>query len=589
MKDVQPVAVSNPGVGTLRKLSWRIPFFLLCLMVISRFVPALWQDGPAMTWAIGAFGPTLAGLALLLVWWPLLSRASISERLLGLAGVIGSIAVSSFLLDETMKGLIPVITLPVAIAGFGVGMLITGSWLTPVRTLFGVLVCLAAGGSSALVRNEGAWGSFAFDLHWRFSPTPEQVFLADLKSRNASSDEVPSVEDGFDFESAVLWPGFRGPERNGVQPGLTIASDWSSSPPEEVWRIKVGPAWSSFAVADGYLSTQEQRGDLESVVCYASENGKEVWVRGIQARFFEALGGLGPRSTPTLSEGALYSLGAEGDLLKLDPSTGEVVWQTNLCDVAKRSPPMWGFSASPLVVQGLVVVHAGGKGDLGLLAFDVDSGALRWSSEAGEMSYGSVQDVEINGRRMLAILSDVGAELYDITSGDKLTTHDWPHSGYRALQPQIVGEDRMLIPTGMGAGTRMVQFSQVGDKLESTELWTSRRMKPDFNDIVIHDGYVYGFDNSIFACLSLSDGSLQWKGGRYGKGQALLLADSERILILSEEGELVLLETNPQAHTELARLQVLEGRTWNHPVVVGNRLYVRNASEAACYLLPVGN
>ena len=139
---------------------------------------------------------------------------------------------------------------------------------------------------------------------------------------------------------------------------------------------------------------------------------------------------------------------------------------------------------------------------------------------------------------------------------------------------------RSKTPPGTDEGTEKTV------QLEGRALWTSKDMKPDFNDILVHDGNVYGFDNAIFACISLDDGTRKWKGGRYEKGQAFLLEDSGLILVVSEKGELVLLRATPNKHEELGKIAALSDKTWNHPVVVGNRLFLRNAEEAVCYLLP---
>jgi hypothetical protein len=169
--------------------------------------------------------------------------------------------------------------------------------------------------------------------------------------------------------------------------------------------------------------------------------------------------------------------------------------------------------------------------------------------------------------------------------------YDYPfaHQGYRACQAQVIDGNKLLIPAGMGTGTRLVEFSAAEDGLEAKELWTSLDMKPDYNDILIHDGNIYGFDNAIFACIGLEDGKRKWKGGRYAKGQALLLADSGLIVVASEKGELVLLRATPEKHEELGKIEALSDKTWNHPVVVGDRLYLRNADEVVCYeLAPAG-
>jgi hypothetical protein len=149
----------------------------------------------------------------------------------------------------------------------------------------------------------------------------------------------------------------------------------------------------------------------------------------------------------------------------------------------------------------------------------------------------------------------------------------------------VIEGNKLLIPAGMGTGTRLVEFSSGSNGLDAKELWTSIDMKPDYNDILVHEGNIYGFDNSIFACIGLEDGKRKWKGGRYAKGQALLLADSGLILVVSEKGELVLLRATPEKHQELGKIDALKDKTWNHPVVVGDRLYLRNAEEAVCYRL----
>ena len=187
---------------------------------------------------------------------------------------------------------------------------------------------------------------------------------------------------------------------------------------------------------------------------------------------------------------------------------------------------------------------------------------------------------------MVGLLTNEGMDLLDPATGEIKLKYDWKHVGYRSLQPYLHGDGTALIPTGLGAGTRRIRF-ETGDDLTVSEVWTSRNLKPDFSDLLVYDGHIYGFDNKIFTCLDLETGDRKWKGGRYGKGQAILLEQSGVILVISEKGEAVLLKADPSSHIELGKFKALEGKTWNHPVVVGDRLYVRNAQEAACYQLAV--
>ena len=577
-------------VGTQYKpLRKWVPVVLLPLMVAARFVPDLVQNGPAMIWAVAAFGPFLIGLGIML-WWLFASRARWTERLVGLVALVGLSVGVGLVMDPSMQGpLIIVMTIPMGIAGFAIGLILFANLLSFKRTVFALGLALLGMSVSTLLKNDGVWGNFAFGLDWRWKATPEEQFLANRSNQAAS----PIANEGVEVMRAAFqkpeWPGFRGPDRDGAQHGQVFAASWEQNPPKELWRIQLGPAWSSFAVAGNFLFTQEQRGDMEAIVCYNAESGAEIWSQTIASRFFEGLGGLGPRATPTIADGFVYAMGAEGWLMKLDATDGTVAWSVDVRKAADRAPPMWGFSSSPLVTDGVAVIHCGGKGDKGVLAFDTASGDLRWSAAASEQSYGSLQVVTLQGQRMLGLLTDQGAEFLDPAKGTTVFNYNWQHPGYRALQPQIVDDNKVLIPTGLGSGTRLIEVSTNDQVWSAKDLWTTRDMKPDFNDVVVHQGYMYGFDNAIFACVDLKDGSLKWKEGRYGKGQVLLLADSDLLLVLSEKGELVLLKADATGHQVLAKLQALEGKTWNHPVVVNDRLYVRNAREAACYQLPTVN
>ena len=280
-------------------------------------------------------------------------------------------------------------------------------------------------------------------------------------------------------------------------------------------------------------------------------------------------------------------MGATGTLCRLDARSGREIWKANLCDLADRSPPMWGFSSSPLIVDSKVIVHAGGDGEKGVMAFDIATGELAWSSSCGEQCYGSPQLCNILDVPYVVLLSDVGMQIYEPSTGKERLTYDWPHKGYRALQPQIIDGNSVLIPTGMGTGTRRARLTNADGVLAAEEEWTSLQLKPDFNDFVVHQGHAYGFDNSIFVSIDLATGERNWKGGRYGKGQVLLLADGGLLIVATEKGDIVLLKATASEHSELATLKALSGKTWNHPVVVGNRLYARNSAEAVCYRLPV--
>jgi outer membrane protein assembly factor BamB len=560
---------------------------LVALMFLTRFGPAYLEGGLSSYWMIAVFGPMICCL-LLVIWWLAASRATWKERLFGTLGVIGSFMITLRLVDPTMRGPgTTYLTLPMGMVFFALGATLLSERRPATRTGLALLLAFAGFGFSALLRNEGMTGSYTLGTRWRWSQTPEELMLSARNQKDAAKPELPdSGKLGLALANPE-WPGFRGADRASCSRGPQISTNWTALPPRQLWKIQVGPAWSSFAVAGKLLFTQEQRGPKETVVCYDGETGHEVWNQPLEGRFDDPMGGPGPRATPSLANGGLFVTGATGMFLRLNPITGEIVWKQDLTAVAGRKVPMWGFAASPLVTGAVAIVYAGGADGKGVLAFDAASGALRWSAAAGNDSYSSPQLNTILGEELVLMLSNEGLVLLDPANGKPRLSYDWKFAPYRALQPRLIGNDTILLPTGMNIGTRAIHIAKANGQLTAQELWTSRNLKPDFTDIVSHEGYAYGVDGEIFTCIDLKTGERKWKGGRYGKGQVLLLENSGLLLIAAEKGQVVLLRADPNEHTEVASFKALEGKTWNHPVVVGDRLYVRNSQEAAGYQLPL--
>jgi len=581
-------AVAGHGpepVKKLRPLRLWPALFLIALMIVARFGPAFLEGGLSVYWMVAIFGPLLC-CVLMWVWWLTASRATWKERLCGFLGLIGSLVVVLLLVHPTMRGPGTIyLTLPMGMIAFVLGAAALRNRRPATRTGVAVLVALAGFGFSLLLRNEGMTGNYELGARWRWSQTSEALILAGRKPDTAA--QVGRAVTTKPEVSNPDWPGFRGADRAARSPGPPISTNWSSHPPRQLWKISVGPGWSSFVVARNLLFTQEQRGPMETVVCYDAGTGREIWIRPIQARFDDPLGGPGPRATPTLAQGGLFVTGATGTFLRLNPATGDIVWQQDLKAVAGRAVPMWGFAASPLVAGKVVIVFAGGPRDKGLLAFDVESGVLRWSAAAGNDSYSSPQLNTIAGQELVLMLSNDGLVFVDPATGQARLNYEWKFANYRALQPHVVGNDTILLPTGMTTGTRAIRVTKTNGHLAAEELWTSRNLKPDFTDLVTYQGFAYGNDGGIFTCVDLKNGDRQWKGGRYGKGQVLLLENSGLLLVAAEQGQVVLLRADPRQHAEVASFKALDGKTWNHPVIVDDRLYLRNSQEAACFQLPL--
>jgi outer membrane protein assembly factor BamB len=390
--------------------------------------------------------------------------------------------------------------------------------------------------------------------------------------------DAPAPRAATVAEAPPGWPGFRGPSRDGVARVARIATDWSASPPVELWRRPIGPGWSSFAVQGDRVYTQEQRGDDELVACYDLATGEPVWMHRDAARFWESNGGAGPRGTPTLSGGRVYALGATGILNALDAADGALVWSRNAASDTKAEIPGWGFAGSPVVVDDLVIVATAGR----LAAYDAASGQPRWIGHDGGDGYSSPHRLTVGGVPQVVLLSFEGAVGVAPADGSLLWEHAWK-SGTRIVQPALTADGDVLI--GAGEGVRRVALARGIAGWTVEERWTSNGLKPYFNDFVVHEGHAYGFDGRILSSIDLASGDRKWKGGRYGNGQLVLLPDQDLLLVLSEQGELALVRATPDRFAEVARFPAIQGKTWNHPVVVGDVVLVRNAEEMAAFRL----
>jgi outer membrane protein assembly factor BamB len=539
--------------------------------------------------ALGAQGG-LIGAAAVVLWWLFFSRAAWVERLGAIVLMILGLGAAWILRHESMGPFwLAAYAIPVLCLAFVAGAVATRRLPDRSRRATMAATILLASGGWTLVRTEGITGDHVAKFAWRWTKTPEEKALAqagDAAVVLPSNPPVPAAAKAPEAlpvpaapEKPAIWPGFRGPNRDGVIRGAAISTDWSKSPPVELWRRPIGPGWSSFAVRGDLVYTQEQRANDENVSCYNLTSGKLVWRHRDAARFAESNGGAGPRGTPAVSQRRVYALGATGILNALDADTGALVWSRNVESDTGLKVPYWGFTSSPLVVNDAVIVAASGR----LAAYDVATGTPRWSLKTGGSSYSSPHPMTIGGVSQVVMLSSVGATGVALSDGTRLWDHAW--GGSPIVQPAMTADGDVLIVAGAGSGTRRIAVAHGPRGWTVEERWTSIGLKPYFNDFVVHKGHAFGFDDRILACIDLKDGARKWKGGRYGNGQLVLLPEQDLLLVLSEEGELALVKATPDEFTELARFPAIEGKTWNHPVLVGDILLVRNGGEMAAFRL----
>lgn len=409
---------------------------------------------------------------------------------------------------------------------------------------------------------------------------------AHRRAQRAEAAPTPSrfpVKDSPPAGSAAgRWTDFRGPQRDGRYIGQPVSIDWPADGLRPLWKQPIGAGHSSFVAADGFAFTIEQRGAEEVAAAYDVLTGREVWTNRWQAAFSETYGGAGPRATPTWHDGALFVLGATGELRSLDAATGQLRWRINILEDAGASNLVWGMSASPLVVGETVVVAPGGGNGRSVIAYDRRTGRRAWSALDDPAAYSSPMAVRLAGieqilvftaSRLVALAPDGTRELWHFP---------WPtQNGINVAQPLVIGDNRVFVSSGYGTGAALIEVSRVDRDFDVREVWRTPRMKNQFTSSVHHGGFIYGLDEAILACLDAASGELKWKGGRYGYGQVLLA--SNHLVVVTEGGDLALVRATPARHVEIARFPVLEGTTWNHPAMAGGVLLVRNGIEMAAF------
>ena len=531
--------------------------------------PTLWP--PRRVWI------TLASLATA----ALLVRAGFLET------VVGSIV------DQAVRNIITLILAFAGLMSLLVWFLRESGHARPLKQMvFGGLLgglVVAAG----TLRIERVSGDLVPEFNWRWAPSRDQLLPKAEQAGGAAAAAWTAGPGDF--------PRFLGPAGNAALDGPAISVDWEARPPREIWRRPIGAGWSGFAVCDGHAVTLEQRGDEEVVACYAVKDGAAEWAVPVHSRHETVLGGVGPRSTPTIRDGVVYATGATGWLHAIEGATGKVLWRKNVLDdlgidvAAHAAAVTWGRAGSPLVTESLVIVPAGGPlggesgGAVSLAAYDRATGARVWQAGAEQISYVSPALVAIGGRDVVLTANESSVAAYDPLDGRELWSFPWPgHSNSDATcsQPHRLADGSIFISKGYGIGAAVFAAEAGGEPLRFKQAWAQPGLlKTKFTNVTIHDGHAYGLSDGILECVRLADGKRAWKGGRYGQGQVLRVGAV--LLVQAESGEVVAVDCVPERHMVRGRLAALSGQTWNNLAVAGDRLLVRNAEQAACYELPL--
>ncbi|HYJ88955.1 MAG TPA: PQQ-binding-like beta-propeller repeat protein [Pyrinomonadaceae bacterium] len=392
----------------------------------------------------------------------------------------------------------------------------------------------------------------------------------------ATANEAASAHAGRNY-----WTNFRGPNRDGNYDEMPVMTQWPAQGLQPIWKQPIGQGYASFVVADGRAYTIEQRRGEEVVTAYDVATGREQWKQGWNSLYSDSTGD-GPRSTPTWDNGRLYALGATGELRCLDAKSGAVIWGKNILKDNQAGNLSWAMAASPLIVDDKVIVLPGGPGGKSVVAYNKMTGAPVWKALDDAQAYVSPMLATLAGRRQIVIVSSSRVMGVTPEDGSLLWSHPWDTSmGINVSQPIVVSGNRFFISSGYGKGAALVEISGSGKSFNARAVWENTNMKNKFNSSVVYQGHAYGLDEGILTCVDINTGERKWKGGRYGYGQVLLA--SGHLIVMGENGELILVKATPQQHTEVARFQAIQGKSWNYPAIAGGRLLVRNAAEMAAF------
>jgi len=472
----------------------------------------------------------------------------------------------------------------------GIGFAILGLISAVLYQFFGLRVVVLGGGSptlafvtpadaqaEAIEQHRASQAAAAPDQTAPAAVAPSIVLPTTDGTTMAMPTAVAAVAD---------WGFFRGPRWDGHYTAVPIKTDWPNRQLTPAWKQPIGGGYASFVTARigsrDLAFTIEQRGNQEVVAAYDVATGREVWTNKWNAQFKEFMGGDGPRATPTYFDGRVYAQGAEGELRSIDAEEGSTLWRTNILTDAGASNIQWGMSTSPLIVDNAVVTLPGGSADKSVMAYDHRTGARLWSALGDRASYSSPMLVTIDGVRQILMVSATRIMGLNTTNGTMLWEFPWTTMyDVNAGQPIVFDNNRVFMSSAYDHGAAVIEVSMTGGRGTVRQIWKNNRMKNQFTSSLYLDGYFYGLDESILACVRASDGNLMWKGGRYGYGQVALA--SGHLIVLTEDGEMALVRATPEKHDELTRFPVLDGKTWNHPAFSDGRLLVRNLKEMAMF------
>ena len=476
------------------------------------------------------------------------------------------------------------------------------------RWAFPGIVITAIVGFFVLFQHDGFTGEMFPIFKFRFGKANHA--LRDVDSASKGDAATPGGSSGStkrtdSSHALTAFTQFLGPDRNAIITHREFDIPTDSKDMTVLWDQGIGQGWSSFAVQDDLAITLEQRDDQECVSCYRLGDGELLWIQSVDAIHYNALGGTGPRTTPTIHGDKVIAAGATGHVWSLDLRSGSLAWRVDLNQHAGwkqedfESIAPWGRSCSPLVVGDTCVLgygtrrdaNAPSNGKRSLIALDIQSGEVKWTAGSDQVSYASPGLLTINGKEQIVSTNESTVTGHDPLSGDVLWSFDWPGSSTSnasCSMPVPAGKNRFLVGKGYGGGSSLVEVKTTSSGFEIDEVWHSSRVfRTKFTHACIQGDIGYSLSDGSLQAATISQGNRLWvqpRRSRFAQGQILLVEDT--IVGQAESGDVVFATANQEKYDERFRFSPLSSKTWNVPTIAGRHLLIRNDRQAVCVLLP---
>jgi len=367
---------------------------------------------------------------------------------------------------------------------------------------------------------------------------------------------------------AADWSTWRGPHRDGI----SAEKDWKiAAEPKVLWEAEVGLGFSSFVTAGNLVFTSGHHEDKDSVFCLNATTGEVIWTHAYPADLGDKYYEGGTSATPTLDEGKLYHLSRWGDLFCFEAATGKIVWEKNVQKETDSNVPEWGYAGAPLVQGKLLILNVGKAG----MAVDKTDGKIVWKSDTDSAGYSTPYPITRDGKDLVIIGSADNYTAVEVANGTPLWSYKWnTRYGVNAADPILTG-DTLFISSGYNKGCTLIKLTAN----QPQKIWENKVLKNQFNSSVLLNGHLYGIDGDqnsrcSLKCVNLKDGKEVWAEKSIGFGS--LMAADERLIILTEKGELVIAKASTEKFEEINRSQILSGRCWSAPVLANGKLFARN-------------